>query len=57
MTRLIVDRDKPKNWVVAHKILMTSPEAKFFFPFLGLFGALEFGLGLGLGLVNSTYEM
>ena len=41
-----------KSWgwgggVVAHKILVTSPEAKFLFPFLG------FGLGLGLGLVNN----
>ena len=36
-------------WVVAHKILVTSPEAKFLF---SLFGALGFGLGLGLGLVN-----
>ena len=34
--------------VVAHKILVTSPEAKFLFPFLGL----DFGLGPGLGLVN-----
>ena len=38
--------------LVNHKILVTSPEAKFLFPFLGLFGALVFGLGLGLGLVN-----
>ena len=38
--------------VVAHKILVTSPEAKFLFPFLGLFGALGFEMGLGLGLVN-----
>ena len=38
--------------VVAHKILVTSPEAKLLFPFLGLFGFLGFGLGLGLGLVN-----
>ena len=42
------------GWVVAHKILVTSPEAKFLFPFLGLFGALGFGLGLGLGLVNNS---
>ena len=35
---------------MAHKILVTSPEAKFLFLFLGLFGALGFGLGLGLGL-------
>ena len=33
--------------VVAHKILVTSPEAKFLF---FLFGALGFGLGLGLSL-------
>ena len=38
--------------VVAHKILVTSPEAKFLFSLLGLFGALGFGLGLGLGLVK-----
>ena len=46
---------KSYGWggVVAHKILVTSPEAKFLFSFLGLFGALGFGLGLGLGLVNS----
>ena len=35
--------------VVAHRILVTSQEAKFLF---SLFGALGFGLGLGLGLVN-----
>ena len=42
------------GWVVdggAHKILVTSPEAKFLFPFL--VGDLDFGLGLGLRLVNS----
>ena len=45
--------------VVAHKIVSTSPEAKFPSPspFVGLtfrtFG-LDFGLGLGLGLVNSS---
>ena len=38
--------------VVAHEILVTSPEAKFLFSFFGPFGALGFGLGLGLGLVN-----
>ena len=37
------------GWVVAHKILVTSPEAKFLFPFLGP------GLWTGTwpGLVNS----
>ena len=34
---------------------VTSPEAKFLFPFLGLFGALGFELGLGLGLVNIIF--
>ena len=38
--------------VVAYKILVTSPEAKFLFSLFGAFGALGFGLGLGLGLVN-----
>ena len=37
--------------VVAHKISVTSPKAKFL---LSLFRALGFGLGLGLGLVNSV---
>ena len=41
------------GWWVAHKILVTLPEAKFLVPFLGLFGALGFGLGLGLRLVNT----
>ena len=42
--------------LVVHKILVTSPEAKFLFPFLGLFWASGFGLVLGLGLVNSTFN-
>ena len=33
--------------VVAHKILVTSPEAKFLFPFLGLW-ALDWDLASGL---------
>ena len=40
--------------LVAHKILVTSPEAKFLFSLFGAFGALGFGLGLGLGLVNKS---
>ena len=35
---------------VAHKILVTSPEAKYLCYLFGAF--LGFGLGLGLGLVN-----
>ena len=42
-------------WWVAHKILVTSPEAKFLFSLFGAFGALGFGLGLGLGLVNNSF--
>ena len=34
------------GWVVAHKILVTSPEAKFLFPFFWAFWGLGFGLGL-----------
>ena len=54
-----VGTDPPKvmggvvGWV-AHKILVTSPEAKFLF---SLFGALGFGLGLGLGLVNLNDDL
>ena len=40
------------GWVVAHKILVTSPEAKYLCYLSGAFWALGFGLGLGLGLVN-----
>ena len=52
---------KSYGWVVANKILVTSPEANFglfgaFGGFLGLFGALGFGLGLGLGLFNKKTE-
>ena len=52
ITRLRVDKDKPKRWfkgnwgrgvVVAHEILVTSPVAKFLFSVLGPFGALGFG--------------
>ena len=43
----------PKTWVgwVANQILLTSPEAKFIFPFLGPFGAwaLDCDLASGLG--------
>ena len=42
--------------VVAHKILVTCPEAKFLFSLLGLFGALGFGLGLGLVNRNEWTE-
>ena len=40
------------GWVVAHKILVTSPEAKFLFPFLGPFGAwaLDWDLASGLSI-------
>ena len=41
------------GWV-AYKILVTSPEAKFLFSFLGPFWGLGFGLGLGLRLVNKS---
>ena len=37
--------------VVPHKILVTSLEAKIPLSLWGLFGALGFGLGLGLELV------
>ena len=43
------------GWWVAHKILVTCPEAKFLFPFFGIFGALGFVLGLGLGLVKNNF--
>ena len=39
------------GWV-AHKILVTAQRPNTSLPFLGLFGALDFGLGLGPGLVN-----
>ena len=47
------------GWVgwVAYKILVTSPEAKFLFSFLGPFWGLGFGLGLGLGLVNFKLDL
>ena len=37
--------------VVAHKILVTSPEAKFLFPFLGLW-ALDWDLASGLSIIR-----
>ena len=42
-------------WVVAHKILVTSPEAKFgpFWGFLGLW-ALDWALASGLS-INTKY--
>ena len=40
---------------LAYKILVTSPEAKFLFSFLGPFWGLGFGLGLGLGLVKISW--
>ena len=42
---------KVVGWV-AHKILVTSPEAKFLFPFLGPFGvwALDWDLASGLSI-------
>ena len=38
--------------LVVHKILVTSPEAKFLFPFLGLLGlwALDWDLASGLSI-------
>ena len=41
------------GWV-AHKILVTSPEAKYL---CYLFGALGFGLRLGLGLVKNIGDV
>ena len=40
-------------WVVAHKILVTSPEAKFLFPFLGLW-ALDWDLASGLSILTTN---
>ena len=37
------------GWV-AYEILVTSPEAKFLFPFLGLFWALDWDLASGLSI-------
>ena len=44
--------------MVAHKILVTSPEAKFLFPFVGPFGALalDWDLASGLSIKNSIHS-
>ena len=42
------------GFVVAHKILVSSPEAKFLF---SLFGALGFLLGLGLRLIKKCKKI
>ena len=43
-------------WWVAHKILVTSPEAKFLFPFLGFLGlwALDLDLASDLSILDSS---